>query len=144
MKVADYVPTPVWPRAVDPVLPDSVCVLKECIELQLRKSRDYQNPNSSIVQADYYPSGIKTLMEIVHAKMLRAKSVIEAMEKDPTYQQNFESLEDSFKDAINYLSFAVAYLHGNVPGQSITRDFLNRPRKGIEMGTPKNVEVKYE
>ena len=121
----DYDPLPI----LDTHLPDSVRVLQECTELQLRKSRDYQNPKSTIKQADYYPSGIKTILEIVHAKMLRAKSVIEAMENDPGYQPNFESIEDSCKDAINYLSFAVAYIHGNVPGQSITRDFLNRPRK---------------
>lgn len=105
---------------------ESVKVLRECIELQCRKANDYQNPASRIRQADYYPSGVKTLIEIVHAKLLRATSVIEAMELDPNYEPNFESVEDSFLDGINYLSFAAAYCRGKIDGQDPERDFLNR------------------
>jgi len=106
--------------------PTSVTVLRECIELQLRKSRDYQNPNSRVKQADYYPSGVKTIHEICQAKMLRALSVMEAMENDPSYNQNFESLEDSFKDLINYASFAISYCRGEIPGQQKNHDMFNR------------------
>jgi hypothetical protein len=53
-------------------------------------------------------------------------SVIEAMENDPEYQPNFESIEDSGKDLINYSSFLVAYMRGKVDGQEADRDFLNR------------------
>ena len=114
-------------KATDPSNdPESVKALRECIELQLRKSRDYQNPNSRVKQADYYPSGVKTIHEICHAKMLRALSVMEAMEKDPAYSQNFESLEDSFKDMINYASFAISYCRGQIPGQQKGHDMFNR------------------
>lgn len=106
--------------------PESVKVLRECIDLQLRKSRDYQNPNSRVKQADYYPSGVKTIHEICHAKMLRALSVMEAMEKDSEYTQNFESIEDSFKDLINYASFAISYCRGMIPGQNKNNDIFNR------------------
>jgi hypothetical protein len=116
---------------VDDNQPESVSVLNECVELQLKKSRDYQNPNSSVVQADYYPSGVKTIHDILHAKMLRAKSVMEAMENDPEYNQNFESLEDTMKDLINYASFAVAYIRGGIPGQHLDRDIFNRKIKGL-------------
>lgn len=105
---------------------ESVKVLQECIDLQRKKSNDYQNPNSKIKQADYYPSGCLTILEIMHAKMLRMRSVMEAMQNDPTYKQNFESLEDSAKDLINYASFFVAYSRGKVEGQEPDRDFLNR------------------
>ena len=108
---------------------ESVKVLKECIELQQKKSRDYQNPNSSIKQADYYPSVCLTILEIMHAKMLRMRSVIEAMQNDPGYAPNFESLEDSAKDLINYASFFAAYSRGKVEGQDSYNDFLNRPKK---------------
>ncbi len=97
---------------------ESVNVLAECIELQLKKSQDYQNPNSSVKQSDYYPSGLFTIQEIVHAKMLRMRSVMEAMRDDSNYDTNFESLEDSAKDAINYLSFFVSYCRGQMEGQS--------------------------
>jgi hypothetical protein len=105
---------------------ESLRVLKECAELQLKKSNDYQNPQSRIRQSDYYPSGVKTILEIIYAKVLRAQSVIEAMELDPSYEPNFESVEDSFKDMINYASFAVSFIRGGVDGQDPNRDFLNR------------------
>jgi hypothetical protein len=105
---------------------ESILVLKECAELQERKSRDYQNPNSRIRQANYYPRGVASILDIIQAKVLRMYSVIEAMENDPDYQPNFESIEDSGKDLINYSSFLVAYMRGKVDGQEADRDFLNR------------------
>ena len=59
----------------------SVSVLQECIDLQNKKATDYQNSNSRIKQADYYPNGCLTIHDIMHAKMLRMKSVMEAMLK---------------------------------------------------------------
>jgi len=101
-------------------------VLQECADLQLKKSNDYQNPNSRIRQADYYPRGISSILDIIHAKTLRMQSVLEAMENDSSYEPNFESLEDSGKDLINYASFLVAYMRGGIDGQDPDRDFLNR------------------
>ena len=108
---------------------ESIKVLQECAEIQLKKSKDYQNDMSRIRQADYYPRGVATIVDLIYAKTLRMQSVIEAMEKDPTYTPNFESIEDSAKDLINYASFVVAYCRGKMDGQSNTRDFLNRPIK---------------
>lgn len=108
---------------------ESLKVLQECAELQSRKAQDYQNEKSRIVQADYYPRGVASLMDIIQTKTLRLYSVLEAMENDPNYQPNFESLEDSFKDLINYASFGVAYCRGGIPGQKTDRDFLNREIK---------------
>jgi hypothetical protein len=105
---------------------ESLKVLQECAELQTKKSNDYQNPNSNIRQADYYPRGVASLLDIVHAKTLRMFSVLEAMENDPKYKPNFESLEDSAKDLINYGSFIAAYIRGGIDGQDPDRDFLNR------------------
>jgi len=48
------------------------------------------------------------------------------MENDPDYNPNFESLEDSAKDLINYASFIVAFIRGGIDGQDPNRDFLNR------------------
>lgn len=105
--------------------PESAKVLQECMDLQLRKSRDYQNPNSTVKQADYYPNGVITIHDIMHAKMLRMKSVMEAMQSDG-YDPNFESLEDSAKDLINYASFFVAYCRGEIPGQLLDHNIFNR------------------
>lgn len=102
----------------------SVKVLKEAIELQNRKSQDYQNPLSRVRQADHYPRGVYTILDIVNGKLLRMYSVLETMEAGGSI--NFESVEDSAVDAINYLSFVVAYLRGEIDGQDPDNDIFNR------------------
>lgn len=102
----------------------SVKVLEECIELQNRKSQDYQNPNSNIVQAMHYRRGVDTIHDMIHQKLLRAQSLLESESN-----QNFESLEDTYKDMINYCSFAVSYLRGEMEGQYKLRDHKNRKKK---------------
>lgn len=105
----------------------SVGILRECIDLQLAKSKDYQNASSPVRQADYYINGVSTIYDIMHAKMLRIRSVQEAMKNDPEYSENFESLQDSVKDLINYASFYAAYLDCQIDGQVLNRDIFNRP-----------------
>ncbi len=92
--------------------PESIKVLRECMDLQLSKSRDYQNPNSKIRQAMHYRRGVDTIHDMIHQKMLRAQSLLESDEKP-----NHESLEDTYKDIINYASFAVSYIRGKMDGQ---------------------------
>ena len=108
---------------------ESIKIINEAIALQLRKSNDYQNDKSRIKQAAYSPRGALTILDIVYAKVLRMYSVIEAMENDPDYEQNFESIEDSCKDLINYASFIGAYARGGIVGQDPNKDFLNREKK---------------
>jgi len=108
---------------------ESVKVLRSCIDLQNKKARDYQNPASTIKQAEYYPNGVLTILDIIHAKKLRMDSVVAAMRGDSKYNPNFESLEDSAMDMINYCSFLIAYSRGKLSGQREDRDFLNRIKK---------------
>jgi|LakMenEpi03Aug12_release.lakeMendotaPanAssembly.Ray.scaffolds.fasta_scaffold236843_1 hypothetical protein len=119
---------------------ESLKVLQECAELQQRKSKDYQNEKSRIRQADHYPRGCATILDMVHQKITRIYSVMEAMEQGET--ANFESLEDSAKDAINYLSFFVSYSRGKMEGQDTKRDLVNRPIKidGSKIGGNLNAE----
>lgn len=105
---------------------ESLKVLKECAELQQRKSNDYQNEKSRIVQADHYPRGCATILDMAYQKIIRMYSVMETMENDDNV--NFESLEDSAIDAINYLTFFVSYSRGQMEGQKSNHDFLNRPK----------------
>lgn len=105
-------------------------VLRTAISIQLKKSNDYQNPNSSVRQADYYRRGIDSILDICNAKYLRILSVLEAMENDPSYEPNFESIEDSAIDVINYYSFLVAYCRGRIDGQDPNCDILNRKIAG--------------
>lgn len=100
----------------------STDVLQECIDLQIKKSQDYQNPDSGVTQAMHYRRGIDSIHDVIQSKVYRAQSLIES-----GGQTNFESLEDSYKDLINYASFAVAWLRGGVPGQDAhNRDIFNR------------------
>ena len=108
----------------------SLEVLRKAAEIQNKKGNDYQNPNSRIKQAMYYPRGCSSLLDIMYAKVLRMQSVMEAMEQDPNYNPNFESLEDSCIDIINYASFFAAYMKNGIDGQDEDRDFLNRPIPG--------------
>ena len=100
---------------------ESLVVLKECAELQQKKSEDYQSHGSSVLQAMHYRRGIDTIQDILIGKMQRATSIIES-DKEP----NFESLEDTYKDMINYASFAVSYMRGKMEGQDPTRDMFNK------------------
>ena len=108
---------------------ESLKALEEAKAIQLKKSNDYQNAESRIKQAQYYPRGCATILDLIHGKILRMYSVMEAMENDKTYNPNFESLEDSAIDLINYASFFVSYMRGKMEGQDPNRDFLNRKIK---------------
>lgn len=105
----------------------SINVLDECKELQQKKADDYQADASTIKQADYYPNGVSTIIELLWQKMMRLRSVSEKARMGQ--DTNFESLEDSFKDMINYASFGVAYIRGEMPGQLPNRDMFNREVK---------------
>jgi hypothetical protein len=105
-------------------------ILRECIQLMGKKAHDYQNPHSSVKQADYYRHGVGTLMDIIEAKFLRLVSLIETYEADPRIEPKNESIEDSFKDMANYCAIAAGYCRGKIQGQDPhTRDILNRPRQ---------------
>ena len=102
---------------------ESILVLQECAELQSKKSEDYQNVNSQVKQAMHYRRGVDSINDTMHGKMLRAQSLLESGQAN-----NFESLEDTYKDLINYASFAVSYIRGKMEGQNPELDYLNNPK----------------
>jgi hypothetical protein len=103
----------------------SANILLEAADIQEKKGNDYNNAVSRVQQADYYEHGVWTLLDTINAKYLRMVSVLETMEAGGNI--NYESVEDSALDMINYASFVVAYLRGEVPGQNPSRDIFNRP-----------------
>lgn len=103
---------------------ESLVVLKECAELQQKKSEDYQNPNSSVKQADHYRRGVDTIHDMILQKMHRATSLLESAESG--HKPNNESIEDTYKDIINYCSFAVSFIRGKMEGQDKSRDMFNK------------------
>lgn len=103
---------------------ESANILLEAAEIQQKKGDDYQNALSRVRQVDHYPRGVYTILDTVNGKLLRMYSVLETMEAGGKI--NFESVEDSALDAINYLSFIVAYLRGDIDGQEPGKDIFNR------------------
>ena len=104
----------------------SVTVLEECISLQIYKSIDYQNPNSSVRQAMHYRRGLDTIHDMIEQKVLRARSLIEAAGAGCDGPEN-EPLEDTYKDIVNYCSFAVVWLRGEMDGQNLNNGMFNTP-----------------
>jgi hypothetical protein len=102
----------------------SANILLEAAELQNKKGEDYNGATTSVKQADYYPRGVWSILDIINAKYLRMVSVLETMQHGG--KANFESVEDSAIDLINYASFLAAYMRGEVPGQDSTHDIFNR------------------
>lgn len=106
------------------IIRPSVAVLQEAIDIQCKKGSDYNAAESSVVQADYYPRGVWSILDIINAKYLRMVSVLEKTEHGGS--PNFESVEDSAIDMINYASFLVSWLRGEIPGQDPAKDIFNR------------------
>lgn len=102
---------------------ESLVVLKECAEMQTKKSQDYQSDGSNVTQSMHYRRGVDTIHDVILGKVMRATSLLESGNNP-----NYESLEDTYKDLINYSSFAVAYARGGIDGQDTNRDFLNRDK----------------
>ena len=100
--------------------------LVKCHALMQAKAEDYTG-KSSVQMADYYPRGIATIYDIMWAKMLRIKSVMEQMETRDS--ENFESIQDSCVDLINYATFFVAYMDGDIPGQNSDKNMFNQSIK---------------
>jgi len=101
-------------------------ILKQAADLIAKKGNDYQNPKSRIRQADYYPNGAQTILDIMTGKINRMHSVLDAMRDDDNYVENYESLQDSAIDLINYSAFFSAYLDYDIDGQTKERDIFNR------------------
>ena len=79
----------------------AIDIMQEAIELKQKKSKDYQG--GKWVEEDYFPFGRTSFMHMIHTKYLRIWSV---MEQNDT---NFESLNDSLIDLINYAAMWAAW-----------------------------------
>lgn len=94
-------------------------VLGSAIEIYSKKSEDYNN--ESTVE-DYFPFGNISYLQLIHMKYMRIMSVAKSNSKP-----NYESLEDSLLDMINYCSFFVSYTQNlkGADGKSKTSQILN-------------------
>ena len=86
----------------EPMKVTAETVLKDALELKKQKSKDYQGDQWT--EEDYFPFGHQSFVHMLWTKMLRIRSVAE---KNDT---NFESLEDSLLDMINYSAMYAAWV----------------------------------
>ena len=77
-------------------------ILKDAAELKERKSKDYQGGRWT--EEDYFPFGHQSFCHMIHTKYMRMMSVVEQEET------NFESLEDTLIDLINYSAMYAAWI----------------------------------
>ena len=84
-------------------------ILKEAAELKVKKSKDYQG--GMWKEKDYFPFGDTSYIHMMWTKMLRIRSVAEQE------NTNFESLEDSLLDMINYSAMYIAFLRDKDSGE---------------------------
>ena len=85
-------------------------ILQEAADLKIKKSKDYQGGMWS--EKDYFPFEDQSYIHMMWTKMLRIRSVAE-QEKT-----NFESLEDSLLDMINYSAMYIAFLRDKDSGET--------------------------
>ena len=84
-------------------------ILKEAADLKVKKSKDYQG--GMWKEKDYFPFGGQSYIHMMWTKMLRIRSVAEQE------NTNFESLEDSLLDMINYSAMYIAFLRDKDSGE---------------------------
>ena len=78
-------------------------ILEDAIRLKEQKSKDYQG--HVWTEEDYFPFDDYSYIHMLWTKMLRIRSLAENPDTP-----NFESLQDSVIDLINYASMYGAYL----------------------------------
>ncbi len=83
-------------------------LLQDAMNLVTAKQQDYQSSASSITLEDYFPFGHKSYVQMLHTKVTRLRSLVEAM--DAGVEPNFESIRDSVNDLINYAVFYLKFL----------------------------------
>ena len=81
---------------------DALQILEDAAELKRLKSQDYQGGLWS--EEDYFPFGHESYMHMIHTKYMRMRSV---MDQD---EPNFESLDDTLIDMINYCAMYAAFI----------------------------------
>lgn len=100
----------------------SVTVLFEAMDMQFKKNHDYDS--GGITRADYFIHGLDSFEYEVNKKWLRLRSVLWLTKRKISL--NFESVETSLMDAINYLSFMVAWIRHKLEGQDPLKDLYNQ------------------
>lgn len=88
----------------------AIQVLTECADLMRAKGKAYNN----VAQAEYYPNGQQDIFCMMWQKIKRIQSLMNT----PNAENQFEGLNDSVRDLINYSSFFIEYTEGQMDGMT--------------------------
>lgn len=80
--------------------------------LYLKKSADYNGDSKHYTLSNYFPFGTASYAQMIHTKSMRILSVAEKELNQKT--ANFESLQDSALDMINYAMFLADHCNKTV------------------------------
>ena len=86
--------------------------------LYLKKSADYNSDSKHYALSNYFPFGTASYAQMIHTKSMRILSVAEKELNQKT--ANFESLQDSALDMINYAMFLADHCDKTVVGGGTT------------------------
>lgn len=78
-------------------------LIAPALDLVSKKGEDY---NALVKLHDYFPFGHKSYIQMVHVKATRLRSLSEVAEP------NFDSIEDTLLDLLNYTVFYLDFLKG--------------------------------
>lgn len=80
-------------------------VFEACVSLVLQKSQDYGTPDPA--RKDYFPFGDASYVHMLHTKTKRLVSLTKRVQEGKAV--NFEGVDDTLKDLINYAMFYAVY-----------------------------------
>ena len=103
-------------------------VLYECADIMARKGNAYNR----LPQADYYAplealygehdSGESAIFTMMWQKVIRIRSLL----ADREGKNEFEGIDDSARDLINYTSFLIEFMEGKMDGQGQQEEELTK------------------
>jgi len=91
----------------DPNYSEEEMVVYDALDLLKRKAADY---NDGIKREAYFPHGLLSYHQMLHTKVLRIQSLLQKKG-----EPNFEGIEDSLQDLLNYTIMALVYVKRTHP-----------------------------
>jgi len=84
-------------------------LVEKASKLMLNKARDYNQ--GAVTLHDYFPFGSPSYVQMIHVKAQRLVSLMEMYMKNEGGEPQYEAIQDSVLDLINYSVIFLDYLY---------------------------------